>query len=237
LEFTVPLAFLLKLPYDLVTMTTSVVELNRITSGYPGANILDGLSLKIGKGDLVIIEGISGAGKTTLLRVLLGARPITHGQGLVAGVTLPVSDSSQLTKLRRHVGIVFQTARFLPQETELTNVALPLAISGCSNPECRAKGTDALMNVGLLGHARKRPADLSGGEQTRLQIARALIHQPMLLLADEPFAHLDPDSAIEAETLLNKVHQRGMTILITSHRETRLSEQASKYRLEDGKLS
>jgi cell division transport system ATP-binding protein len=218
-------------------MSATVAELNRITSGYPNRVVLSDLSLSIGKGDLVLIEGASGAGKSTLIRVLMAAQPITRGQGIVAGTMLPVLESSSLTRLRRSVGIVFQAPRFLPQESVLSNVALPLAIAGLPARECRAKGTRALMDVGLLAHARKKPQDLSGGEQTRLQIARALIHQPLLLLADEPFAHLDPDSAAEAEELLCTAHQRGMTILITTHRETGLAEKACRYKLENGRLS
>jgi cell division transport system ATP-binding protein len=138
--------------------------------------------------------------------------------------------------LRRRIGVIFQTPRFMEQDSVLANVSVPLAIAGRPLRHCRAEGTRALMDANLLANARKKPIQLSGGEQARLQIARALIHRPYLVLADEPFAHLDPDSAIEAENLLAAAHAKGTTIVITTHRPTSLAENARRLRLEGGML-
>jgi cell division transport system ATP-binding protein len=213
-------------------MPTPVIELTNISAGVTGKTILEGLSLHVEKGSLVLIEGATGTGKTSLI----GAMQLHAGFGRVAGFDLPGITHDRLSALRRRQGIVFQSPRFLDQENALTNISLPLAISGANRNECRSKGTRALMDANLTAQARKLPMQLSGGEQARLQIARALIHQPFLLLADEPFAHLDPDSAHAAEELILRAHERGTTVLVTTHRPTRLSGRAIRFMLEKGVL-
>jgi cell division transport system ATP-binding protein len=217
-------------------MSTPVIDLTNISAGFETKAVLDGLSLSATKGALVLIEGPIGSGKTTLMKVLTGSLPLVAGFGRVVGLNLPGIAATALTSLRRREGIVFQSPRFLDNETVLTNVALPLAIAGASPSECRSKGTRALLDAGLSSHARKRPGELSGGEQARLQIARALIHSPFLLLADEPLAHLDPESAVAAEELISKAHERGTTVLVTTHRPTNLAPRAERYQLERGRL-
>jgi cell division transport system ATP-binding protein len=215
---------------------TTVLELTNVSTGFRAKTIFTGLTLHAGRGDVVVIEGSTGAGKTTLIRLLLGALPVQSGIVRVLDQDLSRTTAQTLTRLRRRIGVVFQSPRFLDQETVLTNVGIPLAIQGLPPSRCRAEGTRALMDANLSSCMHKRPYQLSGGEQARLQIARALIHHPYLLLVDEPFAHLDPDSAIEAENLLEAAHARGSAILITTHRPTRLAEHAHRYRLDAGKL-
>jgi cell division transport system ATP-binding protein len=217
-------------------MSAPTIDLLNISSGFLHNRVLDGLSLHVEKGSLVLIEGATGTGKTTLINVLTGVMQLRAGLGRVVGFDLPGISHFDLTAMRRRLGIVFQSPRFLDQETVLTNVALPLAITGASRDECRSRGTRALMDANLTSQARKLPSHLSGGEKARLQIARALIHRPFLLLADEPFAHLDPDSAAEAETLLTKAHQRGTTVLVTTHQKTCLADKALRYTMEKGAL-
>jgi cell division transport system ATP-binding protein len=217
-------------------MSASVIELTNINAGFSGKTVLEGLSLQVEKGSLVLIEGATGTGKTTLINVLIGAMKLQAGFGRVIGFDLPGISHDSLSALRRKQGIVFQSPRFMDLDNALTNVSLPLAIAGADRNDCRSKGTRALMDANLTAQARKLPMQLSGGEQARLQIARALIHQPFLLLADEPFAHLDPDSAHAAEELILRAHERGTTVLVTTHRTTRLSEQAVRYTLENGNL-
>jgi cell division transport system ATP-binding protein len=219
-----------------MTEKSSIIELLNVTTGYGPRTVLDGVTLFVAPGELVIIEGATGAGKTTLMRVLLGAQRFTTGQARVLDQDLQHVAPTSLTELRQKIGIVFQIPRFLDQESALFNAALPLAARGLPLRQCRAEGTRALVDASLTGCTHKKPSQLSGGEQARLQIARALIHKPQLLLADEPFAHLDPDSAAEAEDLLAAAHAQGMTLLITTHRPTRLIEHAHRYRLESGKL-
>ncbi len=213
-----------------------VIDLINVYTGFSGKPVLKGITLKVAKGEAVVIEGATGAGKTTLVKLLLGALPVTSGHARVLDTDLVYADKAALTRLRRKIGTVFQIPRFLDQETVLANVALPLAIAGEARHRRRKEAARALLDSALSESSRKHPAQLSGGEQARLQIARALIHRPFLLLADEPFAHLDPDSAAEAEKLLETAHQRGATLVITTHRPTRLAEEARRLRLEGGVL-
>ncbi len=217
-------------------MSTSVVELVQATTGYGEKPVLSSLTLQIEKGELIIIEGVTGSGKTTLIKLLLGAMPLLSGYGSVAGIELRGAGGNSLTTLRRRCGVVFQHPRFLDQESVLDNVSLPLVISGFSTSRSRAEGTRALLDAGLAAAARKRPSELSGGEQARAQIARSLVHRPILLLADEPFAHLDPDSANESEHLLRLAHARGLTVIVTTHRTTALTDIARRHMLADGCL-
>jgi cell division transport system ATP-binding protein len=217
-------------------MSSPVIELSAVTAGFSKRPILRDISMSVEKGSLVLVEGATGVGKTTFVRVLLGAVVVQSGFGSVAGIHLQGISALSLTVLRRRLGIIFQSPKFLDSESVLTNVSLPLAIAGMSPEECRARGTRALMDVGLVGATRKKPRELSGGEQARVQIARALIHRPYLILADEPFAHLDPESAIAAEDILAEAHTKGATLLMTTHRPTRLSVRAKRYHLENGRL-
>jgi len=214
----------------------TIIDLVNVTASFDSRPILNGVTLKVAKGEAVVIEGATGAGKTTLIRLLLGALPVQSGYAHVLNTDLLRADRDALTQLRRRIGVVFQQPRFLDQENVVTNVSVPLAILGNSRRRCRSEGERALMDTRLASSSRKRPFQLSGGEQARLQIARALIHKPYLLLADEPFAHLDPDSAADAENLLEAAHLRGATVIITTHRPTRLAEHARKLRLEGGTL-
>lgn len=217
-------------------MSSLLVDLQNISVGFPQKTVLEGLSLQVEKGSLVLIEGATGSGKTTLISLLSGGLQMQAGFGRVIGIDLPGISLFDLTAMRRRLGIVFQSPRFLDQETVLTNVSLPLAITGASRSECRSRGTRALMDANLTAQARKLPHELSGGEKARLQIARALIHKPFLLLADEPFAHLDPESAAAAESLIAKAHERGTTVLVTTHQTTRLAKKAIRFAMDKGAL-
>lgn len=217
-------------------MSTPVVELHHVRAGFPGQVILKDLTLTVGKGELMVIAGPTGAGKTTLVRLLIGAGPMLAGYGRAAGIELHGITRTAATTLRQRIGIIFQSPRFLDRVSVLSNVSLPLAVAGVSNRECRAVATRALLDAGLSIHRGKKPSELSGGEQSRLQIARALIHRPYLILADEPFAHLDPDAAAAAEDMLAAAHARGATILITTHHRTRLMDRARCLNLREGML-
>lgn len=198
--------------------------------------VLSSLDLLLNPGDFLIIEGPTGSGKTSLVRTLHGSIAPSSGYGEVVSIPLRPLPPAKRPVLRRQLGIVSQQPLFLEEETVLDNVALPLRIAGVSASECRARGTKALLEAGLTGAALRRPAELSGGEQARLQIARALIHQPLLLLADEPFAHLDSESVEQIESLLAFAHARGTAVVLTTHRPTQLASRARRMNVRDGRL-
>lgn len=217
-------------------MSEAVVELTNISAGYDGREVLHSLTLSVDKGELVVIEGVTGSGKTTLMNVLVGGLATSLGYGKVAGIALNGASRVELATLRRRVGMIFQRPRFLTMDSVLLNVSIPLLIKGEQAERCRVEGTRALLDAGLSASAKKRPNELSGGEQAKLQIARALIHRPFIVLADEPFAHLDPESASETEDMLATAHAKGATILITTHRQTRLAARARRLILDEGRL-
>jgi cell division transport system ATP-binding protein len=215
----------------------AMIELRGVAVSYGARVVLSDVSLSVEKGELVLIEGATGAGKTTLVRLLLGALPPQTGSARVLETDLVRGGSDDLTALRRQIGVVFQIARFLEHESVLVNAALPLALRGDPRAKRRAEATRVLLDAQLSQAARLKPSQISGGERARLQIARALVHRPYLLLADEPFAHLDLEAAAQAEELLARAHERGTTVVITTHRTTRLAERARRLHLENGKLT
>ncbi len=201
-----------------------------------GKTVLSALDLMLLAGEFLIIEGPTGSGKTSLVRTLFGSLAPSAGYGEVVSIPLRPLPPAKKPQLRRQLGIVTQQPLFLEDENVLENVALPLRIAGVSASECRARGTKALLEAGLTGAALRRPTELSGGEQARLQIARALVHQPLLLLADEPFAHLDAASVELIESLLAFAHTRGTAIVLTTHRPTQLASRARRLTVRDGRL-
>lgn len=212
-----------------------LVQQATVTAG--SKTLLGAIDLQLDSGQLLVIEGPTGCGKTTLIKLLSGMVEASAGYAEVATIALRPLQKSAAPKLRRKLGIVTQQPRFLDDATVLDNVALPLRIQGISNSESRARGTKALLDAGLVGNALKKPAQLSGGEQARLQIARALIHQPLLVLADEPFAHLDSDSVTAAEELFHWAHSIGTTVLITTHRPTALAAHGTTLQMKSGRFA
>ncbi len=213
-----------------------VVLLQNCAISTGGKTVLAGLDLVLHSGEFLIIEGPTGSGKTSLVRTLFGQLAPSAGYGEVAGIALRPLPSSKKPSLRRKLGVVTQQPMFLEEETVLDNVSLPLRIAGIASSECRARGTKALLEAGLTGAALRKPHELSGGEQARLQMARALIHSPVLLLADEPFAHLDSESVELIESLLAFAHTRGTAIVLTTHRPTTLASRARRLTVREGRL-
>jgi len=214
----------------------AIVDLRGVSFRYPQGGGLHEIGLRILKAELVGIEGPTGAGKTTLVRLLSGVLSPQSGHGQVVGVFLGNEKGASLSGLRRQLGLVFQEEHFLEHETVLANVAAPLAIDGKPIGEQKARAMKMLVEVGLARSARRRPSQLSGGEKARLQIARALIREPMLLIADEPFAHLDSASASEIASLILRAHQRGTTVLVMTNRQDSWPYEARKLTLEGGRL-
>ncbi len=187
---------------------------------YPnGKMALVDLNVSIPSGDFVFLVGPSGAGKSTFIRLLIREQLATAGRVIVAGHDLARMRRSQVPALRRRIGIVFQDFRLLPAKTVSENVAFALEVTGTSRTEIRRRVPQLLNLVGLHEHDHNLPTQLSGGEQQRVAIARALVHDPAMLIADEPTGNLDPVTSWEIIQLLIQINAMGTTVLMATHNQ------------------
>ncbi|WP_194756113.1 cell division ATP-binding protein FtsE [Aliidiomarina indica] len=195
-----------------------MIRFEQVSKTYPGGfQALKKVSFALEPGELAFLTGHSGAGKSTLLRlVALMERP-SVGRVLINGHDLNKITRKQIPYLRRDIGMIFQDHRLLMDKTVFDNVALPLYIEGYTQSEAKKRVQAALDKVGLTGHERKFPIMLSGGEQQRVGIARAIVNKPPLLLADEPTGNLDPKLSLEIMSLFESFHQVGVSVLIATH--------------------
>ncbi|MFI2811212.1 MULTISPECIES: cell division ATP-binding protein FtsE [Microbulbifer] len=182
-----------------------------------GQDALVRVSLELQRGELVFLTGHSGAGKSTLLKLLTAIERPTRGSILVAGQNLNRLRNSQVPYYRRNVGIVFQNHQLLFDRSVFDNVALPLSVAGCNRREVGRRVRAALDKVGLLHKERQNPIMLSGGEQQRVGIARAVVNKPAILVADEPTGNLDPQLSAEIMQLFADFNAVGVTVMIASH--------------------
>ncbi|RLA36715.1 MAG: cell division ATP-binding protein FtsE [Gammaproteobacteria bacterium] len=195
-----------------------MIHFDRVHKHYPGGHeALKDASFRIEPGELVFLTGHSGAGKSTLLKLIALIERVSQGQLVVDGENLTSMRRNRIPYLRRRLGIIFQDHHLLYDRTVFDNVALPLVISGVSHQEISRRVRAALDKVGLLGKERLYPITLSGGEQQRVGIARAVVHKPVLLIADEPTGNLDPELAQEIMKLFLLFNQVGVTVLIATH--------------------
>ena len=195
-----------------------MIRFERVSKRYPnGHQGLDNLDLHIRSGEMVFITGHSGAGKSTLLKLIMCMERPSSGAVHVGGQNLQELSSDDIPYLRRQVGVVFQNHQLLFDRTVFDNVALPLVINGTPPDEVGRRVRAALDKVGLLSKAASLPIALSGGEQQRVGIARAVVHKPALLLADEPTGNLDPALSAEIMALFEDFNRVGVTVLIASH--------------------
>lgn len=176
-----------------------------------------GVNLKIGEGDFVFLTGPSGSGKTTFLKLILREIRPTVGQILLMGRNLNRVPDVRLYRVRRNIGFVFQDFRLIPHYTVMENVGLLLRLQGYPPREIHREVIRVLQWVGLGGRWRDYPPSLSGGEQQRVAIARAIIHNPRLLLADEPTGNLDPDMSLEIMRIFLRINTMGTTVIIATH--------------------
>ena len=202
------------------------------------APLLDGVDLEVAGGELVAVVGESGSGKSTLLNVIAGLDAPSGGTVLLDGKPLDFSDDDALALWRRRqVGFVFQAFHLLPYLTVGANVALPLALLGVARPERETRVASALEAVGLAAFAQRRPGTLSGGEMQRAAIARALVHAPRLLLADEPTGNLDAANAtVVLDCLAAAVKRTGAAALMVTHSPVAAARADRVLRLAGGKL-
>lgn len=185
---------------------------------YPqGHEALHDVSFKIDKGEMVFLTGHSGAGKSTLLKMIAGIEQPTTGQVWVDGVNVKRLRPRHLPSLRRRVGMIYQDHQLLPERSAFDNVALPLVIQGLPTAEIKRRVHAALDKVGLLDKEKSNPTWLSGGEQQRVGIARAIVNKPSVILADEPTGNLDFALASEVMKLFTEFNQVGVALLIATH--------------------
>ena len=217
-----------------------VLELRDVRKVYPGAVpvvALDGLSLSVAAGEFMAIMGPSGSGKSTLMNLLgLLDRP-TAGSYAFDGREVHALSDGQLAALRRgRIGFVFQSFNLFPRKSALDNVGLPLTYAGTPRGERRRRAAHMLERVGLAARSHHHPKALSGGEQQRVAVARALVNEPAVILADEPTGNLDSRTGEEILGLLQALNARGVTLLIVTHDE-RVAHHAGRIiRLADGRL-
>jgi cell division transport system ATP-binding protein len=201
-----------------------MITFDRVSKRYPGGHdALSEVSFNIASDELVFLTGHSGAGKSTLLKLIMLMERPTRGQVLINGQNLNGLRDSQIPQLRRQIGVVFQNHQLLFDRSVFDNVALPLLIAGHGHRETGRRVRAALDKVGLLAREKDMPITLSGGEQQRVGIARAVVNKPRLLLADEPTGNLDPALSAEIMGLFEQFNQVGVTVLIASHDLTLIS--------------
>jgi ABC-type lipoprotein export system ATPase subunit len=216
-----------------------VIQIRHVTRRYSAAvTALDDVSLDIAAGEFVAITGPSGCGKSTLMHLIGGLDTPTSGEIVVDGLALHGANDAELTAYRRRrVGIVFQFFHLLPTMTAAENICLPLLLRGDSQASARARANELIELVGLSDRAGHRMHQLSGGQLQRTAIARALIHEPAVLLADEPTGNLDSTNAMQVMELLQKISsQRRTTMLVVTHNEEIARQAARSIRLRDGKI-
>ncbi len=195
-----------------------MIKFERVSKLYPGGcRALTDVSFTIERGSMVFLTGHSGAGKSTLLRLVMMLERASRGQVVVNDRNLSKSPDRLAPLVRQSTGMIFQDHKLLNDKTVADNVALPLMIAGLKYSDIRKRVRAALDKVGLLDKEKAWPLTLSGGEQQRVGIARAIVSMPPLLLADEPTGNLDPNLSRELFTLFEQVSERGVTVLIASH--------------------
>ena len=206
-----------------------MIRLENVTKIYPnGSKGVEGLTLHIKKGDFVFIVGSSGSGKSTLIRLLLKELDPTSGEITIDNVKTNELSRSQIPYLRRSLGVVFQDFRLLPNKTVYENVAFAMRVIEAPNRVIRRNVPAVLSLVGLAQKGRNYPNQLSGGEQQRTALARAIVNNPPILICDEPTGNLDPDTARGIMQLLDDINKRGTTIVMATHAKDIVDEMQKR---------
>jgi cell division transport system ATP-binding protein len=216
-----------------------VIEFKQVFKHYSnGYEALKNVSLHVDKGEMVFITGHSGAGKSTLLKLIAGIERASEGAVIVSGQNVGTLRESGLAVLRRNIGLVFQDHKLLFDRNVFENIALPLYIGNYTPNEVGKRVRAALDKVGLLGREKHNPVTLSGGEQQRLCIARAIVNRPSILIADEPTGNLDAEYATQIVGLFKSFNQVGVTTLISTHDASMLEKlQPRTLHLDRGMLT
>ena len=215
-----------------------MIRFSAVTKRYPGGlEALRGVTAEIAEGEMVAVTGRSGAGKSTLLKLAAGIERASSGSVVVNGQNLGALGEAALAVLRRRVGFVFQDHKLLLDRNAFENVALPLRVAGFPRDEVGRRVRAALDKVGLLAREKAMPVALSGGEQQRLCIARAIVNRPSILIADEPTGNLDAEYAAAIVDLFKSFNQVGVTVMMSTHDEASLGRMACRRLALDGGLA
>jgi putative ABC transport system ATP-binding protein len=221
-------------------MDGNIVQATRLRKVYHGAReveALRGIDLEVGRGEMVAIVGPSGSGKTTLLNCLSGLDSFDGGQVSVDGHDLArLSDRERTAYRRKNMGFVFQAFNLLPVLSAVENVEIPLLLLGTSSSAARRRALEMLETLGLAHRANHRPDQLSGGEQQRVAVARALVHQPAVVWADEPTGNLDTEVTQVIVELLLRTNKQGQTIVLVTHNPQVAERAARTLHMRDGRL-
>ena len=214
-----------------------MITFQNVSKKYGYTMALKNVSFEIGQGEFVFFVGPSGAGKSSILKLLYREETASEGSVFVGRMDVARIRSHQVPKLRRRMGIVFQDFKLLPRQSAFDNVAYVLRALGEAPEEIRKRVLGALKVVGLYDRIDATPEQLSGGEQQRVGIARAIVNGPSLVIADEPTGNLDPDTSLEIFRLLEQINQRGTTILICTHNHTIVNQMQKRViALKNGEL-
>ena len=213
-----------------------MIQVKNIRKQFGELEVLKGITINVSEGEVVSIVGPSGAGKTTLLQILGTLDVESSGELQIGGINVSKLSRSSLADFRnKHIGFVFQFHRLLPEFTALENVMMPAWIAGTSDFEAEKRGTMLLKELGLHDRASHLPSELSGGEQQRIAVARALMNEPKILLTDEPSGNLDSENAAMLHDLFFKLRDKlGLTIIIVTHNEELASRADRSLRMADG---
>lgn len=201
-----------------------MITIEKVTKIYGKKRVLDNVSFEIKGGEFVSIVGASGAGKTTLIHAIIGAEEVEEGMIKVDKYNVTGLSKSKIQEYRRKIGIIFQDYKLLPKKTVFENVAFALEVAGYGKSFIQRRTADVLKLVGLEEQRNHFPKQLSGGERQRTAIARALVHAPELLIADEPTGNLDPENALALAKLFLKINKHGTTVIVATHNKDIVSE-------------
>lgn len=216
-----------------------MVRFENVSMVYPGGDqkAIDDMSFSIEDGEFVFLVGPSGSGKTSIIKLLTGEVSANAGELIVNGFDLRHMRRSKLPALRRTIGVIFQDFRLIEDKTVYENVAFAMHVVGASKREIRRRVPYVLDLVGLTGREKRFPREISGGEQQRVAVARAIVNSPQLLIADEPTGNLDPARSLELMLLMDRINEMGTTVLVVTH-EKELVNSFSKrvVAIEDGRV-